>query len=129
VPLGLPHAIRTENEHVGPYKIPQGHVLLGKFQSLLMGGAWTEGDVFFKPERFLGKDGSVQKDDKLIPFSVGKRMCPGEVLARAELFLFITGLLQSFRFEPENPDCLPSLDSKMGLTAFPLPFNVRVIKI
>ena len=30
-------------------------------------------------------------------------MCPGEGLARAELFLFLVDLIQKFKFEPERP--------------------------
>jgi hypothetical protein len=37
-------------------------------------------------------DGTVRKDEHLIPFSIGKRQCLGETLARAELFLFFTGM-------------------------------------
>jgi cytochrome P450 len=37
-------------------------------------------------------DGRVEKDEHLIPFSIGRRQCLGETLARAELFLFFTGI-------------------------------------
>jgi hypothetical protein len=40
-------------------------------------------------------DGRVEKDEHLIPFSIGRRQCLGETLAKAELFLFFTGILFS----------------------------------
>ena len=51
-------------------------------QALLTGDAWEDGEVF-RPERFLGAGGGrVERSELLIPFSVGKRICPGEGLAR-----------------------------------------------
>lgn len=46
---------------------------------------------------------------RLFLFS-GKRVCPGESLARDELFLFMAGLLQNFVFtlDPKSPP--PCLD-------------------
>lgn len=38
----------------------------------------------FNPERFM-ENNNLEK--KLIPFGIGKRSCPGESLARAELYL------------------------------------------
>ncbi|KAM7281846.1 cytochrome P450 2J4 [Ixodes scapularis] len=58
----------------------------------------------FRPERFLSKDGSrlIDKPDWLVPFSVGKRMCPAENLANLEVFLYLTRLLQKFTVLPED---------------------------
>ena len=39
----------------------------------------------FKPERFLDNNGKFVTNDKVMLFSVGKRRCPGEALARAEV--------------------------------------------
>ena len=45
-----------------------------------------------------------------MPFSVGRRNCPGEQVARPRMFLFVTYLLQKFTFsapdgeKPADPD-------------------------
>lgn len=51
----------------------------------------TDEEIFknpqeFRPERFM-ENNNLEK--RLIPFGIGKRACPGESLARAELFLVI----------------------------------------
>ncbi len=59
---------------------------------------WTEPDKF-DPERFLSEspeDGtlSVVRPARFVPFGFGKRVCMGESLAKAELFLFATIMIQ-----------------------------------
>jgi len=56
----------------------------------------------FKPERFLSADGkSLMKVDKnFVPFSVGKRLCIGEGIARDTIFLFMTSIFQKFEALP-----------------------------
>lgn len=50
----------------------------------------------FKPERFINKNGELIKCDELIPFSLGKRLCLGEGLARMELFLFLANVFNQY---------------------------------
>ncbi|CAD6186971.1 unnamed protein product [Caenorhabditis auriculariae] len=57
----------------------------------------------FKPSRFLK---NPKLEPKLIPFGIGKRVCLGESLARAELYLILGNLLLRYRLKPEG--ALPS---------------------
>ena len=68
----------------------------------------------FDPARFM-EAGKFQRDDRVIPFQIGKRVCPGESLAKAQLFLFLVGLIQKFKFEAaEGPGALVNYDVKPG---------------
>lgn len=64
--------------------------------------------------------------DEFIPFSMGKRICLGEGLARTELFLFLSNLLNQFKILPEDPKNLPTLHKAFGMTAKPQPYKVRL---
>jgi len=69
----------------------------------------------FRPERFLSKDGTqVERHESLIPFSVGKRSCLGEVLARDQLFLFVECLAQRFNIISEPGKPKPILEAHLG---------------
>lgn len=65
---------------------------------------WTEPDTF-NPKRFINKDGKFDcKNPAMMPFSVGKRACTGESLARLQLFLIFTSLMQKFSFTFSRQD-------------------------
>ena len=53
---------------------------------ILKGDYWGDGTTF-RPERFLDCEGRVKKDEHLIPFSIGKRQCLGETLAKVNLVI------------------------------------------
>lgn len=60
----------------------------------------------------------------------GRRNCLGENLARMELFLFLTGLLQKFVFEAEDVSKLPSVEeTTLGVTLIPGPYSIRAVRI
>lgn len=128
-PLGIPHAPKEDFNYKG-YNLPKG-----TFMFFALGSVMTDPQIFpeptkFKPERFLDNSGKCngEQKEKLIPFSTGRRLCLGDSLAKMELFLFLTRFLQKFKIKPENPECLPSLEGKQGVTTMPTSFNIVLIK-
>ncbi|KAF2363760.1 Cytochrome P450 [Trinorchestia longiramus] len=87
---------------------------------------WKEPNKLY-PEHFLDKDGNLDsKKDGFLPFSVGRRQCLGESLARMELFLFSSAILQRFTIElPGGVSTVPESDP--GQIIFNIPPNKEVI--
>ncbi|CAJ0928396.1 unnamed protein product [Ranitomeya imitator] len=78
----------------------------------------------FNPNHFLDENGKFVRPDAFMPFSVGRRACAGEALAKMELFLFFTGLLQAFTFYPPPGVSREDLNLKprVGFTLTPTPY-------
>jgi len=79
----------------------------------------------FRPERFLSPDGKIfTKPEAVLAFSIGRRQCLGETLARDSLFLFSTNIFQRFwiEFDKNGPD--HGFESKISFILSPKPFNV-----
>ena len=67
----------------------------------------------FKPERFLNPTtGEFTPDERVIPFSIGKRACLGQAMGDKQFFLFFTGLMSQFQFIPSKKEELPSYFTK-----------------
>lgn len=98
----------------------------------LLGSVLHDPEVFeqpeeFNPDRFLDADGGFKKQEAFLPFSLGKRVCLGEGLARAELFLLVTAILQAFFLEsPCLPRSLSLLPAVSGLFNIPPAFQLQV---
>ncbi|NP_001003582.1 uncharacterized protein LOC445188 [Danio rerio] len=123
VPFGLIHeTIQPTNLH--GYDIPQGTVVMANFTAILSNKEnWKHPDTF-NPENFLDENGHFSKPESFIPFSLGPRSCLGETLAKTELFLFITSLLQRIHFS-WPPDAQPiDMDGIMGIVRYPQPFSI-----
>jgi len=81
----------------------------------------------FRPERFLSEDGKkVIRDEALIPFSAGRRVCLGQTLAMDTLFLFTTGIFQKFELHPDPDNPKPDFEPMPGFLSLPKPFKVVV---
>ncbi|KFP27406.1 Cytochrome P450 2D14, partial [Colius striatus] len=57
----------------------------------------------------------------------GRRVCLGEQLARMELFLFFTSLLQKFTFVLPEDQPRPRTDGHFSFTNCPHPYLVRAV--
>ncbi|CAB3398704.1 unnamed protein product [Caenorhabditis bovis] len=80
----------------------------------------------FNPSRFI-EDETLEK--MLIPFGIGKRVCLGESLARAELYLIIGNLI--LRYNIENIGELPRLEttSPFGMVKRPPAYVMRMTPV
>uniref|UniRef100_A0A8D0C9B6 Cytochrome P450 family 2 subfamily R member 1 n=2 Tax=Salvator merianae TaxID=96440 RepID=A0A8D0C9B6_SALMN len=121
-PLGIFHAT-SKNTVVRGYSIPQGTTVITNLYSVHFDEKYWNNPEVFCPERFLDSSGQFVKKEAFVPFSLGRRHCVGEQLARMEMFLFFTSLLQ--RFHLHFPSTLtPNLKPKLGMTLQPHPYLI-----
>ncbi|KAJ7533357.1 hypothetical protein O6H91_13G045100 [Diphasiastrum complanatum] len=120
IPLLLPHYTPVAS-HLGGYKVPAG--------STVMVNAWAIGrdpNVWsnpeeFNPDRFLGVTDTQfvgGKQFQLVPFSAGRRQCPGYPLAAIQLPLTLGSLIHAFNWGPpagQKPEDL-DMNETFGLS-------------
>ncbi|KAK6169283.1 hypothetical protein SNE40_020364 [Patella caerulea] len=124
--IGVPHTVDEDIIFHG-YHIPKGTVVMPNLDSVLLDDKIRRDADVFRPERFLDGSGQLVKREEFIPFSIGRRVCLGESLAKMELFLFMTILIQRFEFKPVDPDNLPTLKGVFGVTHAPSKYEVRAV--
>ncbi|XP_070595833.1 cytochrome P450 2C20-like [Erythrolamprus reginae] len=93
----FPRATTCDTKFRG-YTIPKNMAIVPLFSSVHFDPLHWQTPEKFNPNHFLDENGQFKKKDAFMPFSAGKRACPGEALARMELFLFFSTVLQNFTF-------------------------------
>ncbi|XP_054547514.1 cytochrome P450 2J2-like [Talpa occidentalis] len=124
LPMNVPRRVSADTTLAG-YHLPKGTMILTNLTALHKDPeVWATPDKF-NPEHFL-ENGQFKKKESFLPFSVGKRVCLGEQLARTELFIFFTSLMQKFTFKPPDNEQL-SLKYRMGLTVAPVTYRICAV--
>ena len=125
-PFALPHST-TRDTTLNGFFIPDKTLVFVNLFSITRDESKFPQPEVFNPMRFLTSDGQrlSKTTDLFLPFSAGRRKCPGELLGRMELFIFFVSLVQNCDFQ-----CIPgvkyTLESKYGLTLKPQDFDVII---
>ncbi|XP_071503498.1 cytochrome P450 2U1-like [Diadema antillarum] len=125
IPYVAPH-VASRDRKIAGYDVPAGtRVTINLWYVARSPALWDEPDKF-RPERFLDQEGCFDRSLEPVLFSYGQRACPGEQLARMELFLFVTFVLQRFSLRlPAGAST--ELGGRMGATFRPDQFELEAV--
>ncbi|XP_077147710.1 cytochrome P450 2K1-like [Ranitomeya variabilis] len=124
-PGSMPHAT-TQDVNFRGFLLPKGIQVIPLLTSVLYDkDHFAKADEFY-PEHFMDSGGNFVRKEVFIPFSVGKRSCAGENLAKMELYMFFTRLLQNFTFKAP-PGAALDLTPGVGFIAGPMPYKMCAI--
>ncbi|NXS87260.1 CP2H1 protein, partial [Erpornis zantholeuca] len=127
LPLNVPHSVIRDTKFRG-YFIPKDTLIFPMLNSVLHDSKEFPNPEKFDPGHFLNANGTFKRSDYFLPFSTGKRVCAGEGLARMEIFIFLTSILQNFNLKAiidlKDIDITPIITS---LANMPQPYEVSFV--
>ncbi|CCD65646.1 CYtochrome P450 family [Caenorhabditis elegans] len=123
LPMNLPHAL-TRDVKLKGYHLKKGTGVIHQIANVMTDETIFKDSQRFDPNRFIDENGKLKKIEELCPFSMGKRQCIGEGLARMEIFLLAANLFNYFEFLPAS-DGLPSLYKDFSLVSHVIPYKCR----
>ncbi|XP_076676988.1 methyl farnesoate epoxidase isoform X2 [Andrena cerasifolii] len=124
-PLGVPHKAMRDITLSG-YRIPKDTIVLLDFHSVHNDQAYWDHPEQFRPQRFLDESGRFCPNNASMPFGLGKRRCPGEMLARTSLFLFFAYVIHYFDVQVSPDHGKPDPSGHDGFTISPKPYYLKL---
>ncbi|KAM3931026.1 cytochrome P450 2K6-like [Leptodactylus fuscus] len=123
VPLNLGRET-TKDVNFKGYFLPKGTYVVPLLTSVLRDKTQFEKPEEFYPNHFLDAKGNFRKNEAFMPFSAGRRACAGETLAKMELFIFFTSLLQKFTLSFPPGVTEVDMTPDIGITNAPKPHMI-----
>ena len=112
-PIALPHSTATDDEIFG-YKIPKDCVVIPNIWAMLHDDSVYPTPFTFDPARFMGEN--QQPDPRELAFGRGRRVCPGQHIAEASVFIQVASILATFDVLREVEDNYPKVEAEVEFT-------------
>ena len=100
-PLALPHSTAEDDIAFG-YKIPKGCIVIPNIWAMLHDESVYPDPFKFDPGRFIGE--KQQPDPRELAFGRGRRVCPGQHIAEASVFIQVASVLATFDIQRDVDD-------------------------
>nr|XP_011762993.1 cytochrome P450 2A7 [Macaca nemestrina] len=127
IPMSLARRVNKDTKF-RDFFLPKGTEVFPMLGSVLKDPKFFSNPQDFNPQHFLDEKGQFKKSDAFVPFSIGKRNCFGEGLARMELFLFFTTIMQNFRFKsPQSPKDIDVSPKHVGFATIPRNYTMSFL--
>nr|XP_028955397.1 trans-cinnamate 4-monooxygenase-like [Malus domestica] len=124
IPLLVPH-MNLQDAKLGGFDIPaESKILVNAWWLANNPTLWKKPEEF-RPERFLEEESKVEtngNDFRYLPFGVGRRSCPGIILALPILGITIGRLVQNFELLPPPGQSKIDTSEKCGQ------FSLHILK-
>lgn len=111
--IGTPH-MNYKAASIGEYQIPTGTTVFAFLYYIMNDPTYWDKPSELRPERFLDEEGNFVKDERLIPYLVGRRQCLGMSFAQTEIFMFLTNIIRQFEVSEDSSNPLPEPKPTMG---------------
>ena len=125
-PQALFHANVEDADSVGGYEVPANSLIMYNVWGVHNDPSYWKNPDEFDPDRWIGNDGKLlTHSTHFMPFGVGPRICLGELLAKAESFIFLVAILQRFKFSLSTPNVSVE-DGNSGVTHSPPHYKLLI---
>ncbi|CAM6104123.1 unnamed protein product [Calypogeia fissa] len=115
---------------IAGYDIPADCLVMQHVEAISLSPEIWEDPLEFRPERFLNKtpDMTGTTEVTMIPFGLGRRICPGLHIAFIHAEFILARLIQAFEWKSAAPGKLVDLSPSKAMTApmkYPLVANLQ----
>ncbi|KAL2828677.1 cytochrome P450 [Aspergillus cavernicola] len=126
-PLGVPHASLADDTYKG-YHIPQGSVVFANAWAMSRDERYYSAPDDFNPARYIPQsEGGKGEPLPEGPFGFGRRVCPGQYLALAGVYIVVATLLATMDLgcplDENGDEVRPQVTFSNGLSGVPDSFS------
>ncbi len=126
-PVGVVHA-PSKDTMIDGYVVPKNTFVFPNYHRIHRDPeSWSHPEELH-PEHWLDEEGKFITGQRrgFVAFGCGRRRCPGQEVAHAQLFCFLSNLLRRFSFELAPGDDGSNVETTAGVVVGPKPYQLVI---